>query len=240
MNPVDFLKNEVVKLFIQFNNNYGSFIDISLVNSALENIIVVDEHISNISDEVKTRMLVGAKALSGEGKIYINENVTIDVLFHEILHFITEKHMGLMVALDDSYTNEEKIKIIEKYGMNRACRQVEQLNESMTRFITELAIPDVEIKDSYKYGADALRRYFEGLLAANKDYSFMFNMYFKYENTDDIAEFKKSFGNDFEIFINNIEIANNFRFYLKRNERPIKVEELNSIIDNALNQSESR
>ena len=224
----------VRQLYERFNDDYGTFFDMNKVNDAIKNIVMINDDMSNIPSSVKTFFQKGAKGISGDNKIYIKSDVAIDVLFHEILHYITEDHRGVQIPLINTYSEEEIADEISKYGENRFIRQIEQLDESITRFITELAIPEAEIEDSYGYGANVIRDYYNSLADNGIKSDFIFDMYIN-GNQEDIEKFKGSFGEKFNIILDNIERANNFRLYIfKTPNNPIITEqELMEINDNA-------
>ena len=85
----------------------------------------------------------------------------------------------------------------------------------MTRFITELAIPEVEVSDAYAYGANFMNAYYEALLNNNIDPNFMFGMYFD-GNIDDMNKFKNSLGENLESVLDTIEKVNNKEIYVKK------------------------
>jgi len=225
----------VRQLYERFNLNYGNYIDINKVDDAIKNIIIVSD--TNVqSREIKTRFSRGAKAFCENGKIYIKEDISIDVLFHEILHYITDDHKGIQIPFVTSYSDEEIDELIDKYGENRFIYIIEQFDESMTRFITELAIPEVEINDSYQYGANVIRKYYEGLINNGSSVDFIFNMYLN-GNQNDFMKFKESFGNKFLDVLSAIEKANNVRYYLfkQSSDKTISNDEVDLIVNDAVN-----
>ena len=224
----------VKEAYIKFNLSYGNIIDMEKVDNALMNIRIANEELTNVPEGVKNRFTHMAKAVTDDDIVYVKEDVSPDVLFHEVLHAITNEDRGLQIPIFLSYTDEEAAEAQKAYGTNRWLRQIEQLNESMTRFITELAFPDVEIRDSYKYGADIMRKYYETLINNNIDPSFMLNMYL-HSNQDDAKRFKKSFGSNFKDFLNEIEKVNNIRFYVLKplNENNLPYEKMERMVEEA-------
>lgn len=225
----------VRKLYERFNTTYGNIIDMNRVNAAISSIQIVNSDKSNLPSIIKERLTSGADGIYWDGKIYIQNNISADLLFHEILHYITYEHRGVQIPLVSSYSEQQLGEKIVKYGENRFMRQIEQLDESMTRFITELAIPEAEISDSYAYGASVIRKYYNAVLAKEMDPSFMINMYIN-GNQEDMDKFITSFGEDFDDLLNTIERANNIRLYiLKKPNDSIKTsEQIENMVNNAV------
>ena len=232
---IDTIK-QVRNLYQRFNDNNGNIIDITKVDNALSNIIVVGDSMNNAPNIVREYFIHGSMAMDYEGKIYIKKDVSIDILFHEILHNISEEHIGISYPLLNVYDDKELDNQINKYGEDRTSRQIEQLNESLTRFITEQAIPEIEISDSYKYGAEAIRKYYDILINNGVDASFIYNMYIN-GNEEDVLKFKNSFGNKFIPFLEAIERINNVRFYILKKpiDPTLSSEELEQTIIDAAN-----
>lgn len=243
---IDFNKEYTLKetqdivyyLFERFNNNYGNIIDLNLVRNALNNI---ETNPNNYPEEVVSYFEHGAKGLYFEDKMYVKEGLKIDVLFHETLHFITKDHVGIKMPLLESYGDDKVDKLIDKYGMKKLLRIFDQLDESLTRFITELGIPEVKIEDAYEYGANYMRNYFNALNDNGVNPEFVLNMYLN-GNIDDVTKFRESFGSNFEAVLEAIERINNVRFYIltKPTDDVLKPEEVNKIILDAARNVNSR
>lgn len=201
----------VYKLFERFNENYGNMVDMSLVTEALNCVYV--EHRDVIPEEIKKEFKESYRGLESDGNIYLKENFTVDVLFHEVLHQITEIHHGLGFSLIKSYEDDEYTEMAKKYGTNTFYEQIVQLDESLTSFITVLAIPEIQIVDKYESGVIFFRDYWEKLTASNLNYTFLFRMYLQ-DSPSDGLKFKEAFGKDFEYVINTIEKANNKNRYI--------------------------
>ena len=252
------LKELVRLLYKRFNINYGNLIDMAKVEKALDSIILVEvdevtrkivavDRTKKVPSDAADRIRFGAKGLfendlnnPANNRIYIKSDVSVDVLFHKILHFITSEHLGIQDALSRAYDEDIKLKVlsgktkeeIKKYG-----RQVEQFDESMTRFITELAIPEANIKDAYRYGAKIIRNYYELVSNSGKDTDFIFNMYLNGEpdigDTESLEKFKQSFGNKFYDVLDSIEQVNNMKLYLPKLIHPMSPEAIAETIRNA-------
>ncbi|MBO4245379.1 MAG: hypothetical protein J5892_01410 [Bacilli bacterium] len=225
----------VRQLFERFNYNYGNLFDMAQVDQALASIILVNEDYSNISEErVINRFKCGAKAVQGEGRMYLTSKSTIDVIYHETLHQLTEATRGVSGLIAESYSEEEINEKITKIGENLLIRQIDQLNESFTRFMTELAIPEVTVHDAYQYGADVIRNYYNSLMAKEIDPFFVLEAYAK-GNQDDFNRIKNSFGDHFDEVLRNIEMDNNKGYYIfkKMPNTMISNEAMLTIIDEA-------
>lgn len=210
----------VHELYERFNENNNNMIDLNKVKEAINSI---ETNYDNFPDTVKEKFEDGAMGQFFEDKIYIKDDFKIDVLFHEILHFITRDHGGLKLPLCDTYTDADLKVYFEKYGRDKFADFIEQLDESMTRFITELAIPEIKISDSYKYGAKLIRTYYNGLIAKGKNPEFLFNMYLN-GDMDDILKFKNSYGRNFEDVMASIERINNVSHYVRKRPKTNVIE----------------
>ena len=231
----------VREAYIKFNLSYGNMIDMEKVDNALEKIKLVNEDLSNIPEGIRNRFTHMAKAVTDEDQVYVKKDVSPDILFHEVLHAVTAENCGLQIPIFQNYTDEEAEVAQKQYGTNRWLRQIEQLNESMTRFISELAFPDVEIHDSYAYGADIMRKYYGTLINNNIDPSFMLNMYLT-GNLDDAKRFKESFGTNFQTLLNEIEKRNNVRLYVLKplDESNMTYNDLVTMTEEAASNQKSR
>lgn len=240
-NSLDEIKELIKCLFERFNLNYENLISMDRVNDALYNIVIVNDKMSNVPTMIKEYFNHGAQGLYFEDKIYVKRNVSIETLFHEILHFITRKNGGIKFLLVNTYSDEEFNIQLKKYGESKFARMIEQLDESLTRFITELAIPEIEISDSYRYGADILKNYYNSLTNKELDSRFVLNMYLN-GSQEDLEKFKNSFGNKFEVILSSVEVLNNIRYYiLKKPKDPVlKYEEIISEVNNAVDRIDSR
>lgn len=229
---------EIVKeLFIRFNENYGNLFDIEAVNKALAGVILVNDDYSNITDkEVINELKRGAKAVQGEDRIYLTAKATIDTIYHEVLHQLTAEKCGVYYLLITSYIKEDLEKKAEAMGIRMFIRRDEQLNESFTRFMTELAIPEVTVNDAYQYGAFVIRKYYDSLIEKEIDPFFVLEAYAK-GNQEAFNRFKDSFGNNFDEVLRNIEMANNKGYYIfkKIPNTIISNEAMLAIIDEATN-----
>ncbi len=232
-------------LYERFNLSSGNLIDMNLVDKVISKAIEVKRDTwnkyENLPKEIRSAFVHGAKGISLDDQIYLLNDVSVDTIFHEILHSVTFEHKGVSKPLIDSCTEEEIGKLIDKYGEGRALRQIEQLDESMTRFITELAVPEAEINDSYAYGAGIIKKYYEGLLSNNIDPSFILNMYINGDESD-FMKFKNSFGDNFFKVLDMIERVNCVRFYVLKPpaEPEISKDEMDKIISDAIMQVEYR
>lgn len=232
------LTDVIYSLYERFNNNYGNLIDLNKVKEAINQI---ETNPNNFPDEIKYAFNHGYKGLYFNDKIYVKENLEVDVLFHEILHYITKEHGGIKYPLLESYEDDKLLYNFNKYGDDKFASFIEQLDESMTRFITEVSIPEVTIHDAYEYGAKLIKRYYDELLSKGINPNFLFNMYL-HGNMDDVIKFKDSFGDNFELVMESIERINNVRAYILNKPKTdvMKPEELDQAIINAVNKINTR
>lgn len=228
------------QLYERFNINYGNIISMDKVDEAINNIVLVNGDTSKLPQKVQESFRYGAKGTFGDKKIYIKSGVSIDTLFHEILHYITAEHMGLKHPILNNYSDQELAEQLNKYGENRFIRQIEQLDESMTRFITELAIPEITIKDAYKYGADVIRSYYDSVASKGGNPHFILSMYLN-GSVEDARKFKESFNGEFSFVIDTIEQWHNIMFYVSKPEEPkMTKEEVSLAIETATNKIKGR
>lgn len=227
-------KIEIVKqLFKRFNDNYGDFIDMNIADEAFSNTIIVTKY-DGLPKEIKLGFDYGNKGQYFEGKIYVKETEKIDTIVHEALHYITKENGGIVLPVAKSYDDDKYVENIKKFGENRTVEQVGQLNEAFTRFLTELIVPEIEIKDQYYFGAGCLRKLYGGLKASNLDTSFLFKMYFE-GTQDSVKKFMDSFGDDFYDLIDVIEQHHNMgHYFLKQKEPTISDEQVNLMIKKAV------
>lgn len=241
---IDFIKQTNItdkiiilrQLFERFNENHGNVIDMNLVEDAINNIVVIKEDLSNASSEAYRLLRYGAKGLCGDNKIYVKESVPLDTLFHETLHFISRESRGLVMPLYEAIGEEKIMALCEKYGENRVIEMLDQLNEAMTRYITELGIPEITPIDAYEFGALFFKAYNDKLVGKGLDNTFLLNMYI-YGDQEAMNRFKDSFGDDLIDVLNNIEMWQNaFRYLTKPNMRPtLSGKDLDGICEKAVN-----
>ncbi len=231
----------VKQLFARFNMNYGNIIDMKLIDDAINNIVIVKDDLSNVPSKIKKRYIYGAMGIFFENKIYVKKDVSIYVLIHEIIHFITKNTRGLAIPLATSYSEEEIVNNTKKYGEDRFVEQIDQLNEAMTKFIVELIIPEIQQKDAYEFGANALRIYSDKLSELGLDKDFLFLMYFN-GDMEAIKKFKDSFGDKFDELLDNLERWHNCQRYIMNPQmKPtIDYDNISAIIEEAVNSIGSR
>ena len=214
----------VIKLYERFNRNYGDLVNMDLVRDAVKNIIVVNDNLSNVPEEIKDSFIHRALAIQNDGIIYVKKDVSLDLLFHEILHFISKENLGVKYLYGNFYSYDEQMKMIKEMGLDIVLRQIDQLNESITRFITELGIPEIEIVDSYKFGADTIRKYYDYLISKGIDPSFILDMYLN-GNQEEFNRFITSFGDRANEFLKAIES--------QPKDKELTKEEVEIVIDEA-------
>lgn len=199
-NTLDEKKFLVYALYQRFNETYGNYVDLEKVKDALNSI------------EKKTIDIgLGVSAYQEDDKIYANDDVNINTLFHEVLHHITREHNGMAYSLIKAYSDEEFDECCNEFGEDRFISQIAMLNESFTTFITELAIPEIDYTNLYEFGTNFLRKYYSNLNNNGIDPSLLFVMYFS-DNPEIGLKFKQSFGSNFKALIDTIEKSNNSKY----------------------------
>ena len=222
-------KLELVRtLYKRFNDNYGNLIDMNIVEEAISNIVVANEDMSNIPADDKKLLENGMAAELSlvDNKIYIKNNTILLDLVHEILHYISKDHNGMIGPVVELYPDEVFAKNMKKFGEKRTVEQIAQLDESFTCFMAELIYPEFENKNRYRFGQKCIKKYYDGLTDNTVDGKFLFNAYIN----GDIKATKKfmdSFGDDFYDLIDVIEQNYNALYYIivKKQKNPSMSEE---------------
>lgn len=243
-NTIEEKKELTYALYQRFNERYGNLADMNLVKEALDNIVVKEEIDGPL----------GTTALFHDGKIDVKEDINISTMFHEVLHYITNEHNGVIFSLGYAFSDEELDRLADKYGEKKFREQLWTMDESFTTFITELAIPESDYKNIYEYGVSFLRNFYKELQDSNIDTFFILNMYFK-NSPEDGLKFMKPFGDNFEFIMSSIEKSNNSGYigviFRAKKENPnitaeeimgkiLTKEELKVLIDEAVSNMKTR
>lgn len=65
----------VKQLYERFNMNYGNLVDMTRIDNAINNMVVVKSDMSNVPYNIQRRIEHGARALNADGKIYVKSDV---------------------------------------------------------------------------------------------------------------------------------------------------------------------
>ena len=102
---------------------------------------------------------------SVDGNTYIKENCRVEVIVHELNHFlsINKKEPGLELITRKLLPNdiEKRLNIRFQGSRNEDIKNAysEALNEAVTLYITRKMLPELNVTDAYNYGATFLDSY---------------------------------------------------------------------------------
>jgi len=117
-------------------------------------------------EDIKQR-LIGLMAFNSsvDGNTYIKENCRVEVIVHELNHFlsINKKEPGLELITRKLLPNdiEKRLNIRFQGSTNEDIKNAysEALNEAVTLYITRKMLPELNVTDAYNYGATFLDSY---------------------------------------------------------------------------------
>lgn len=241
------IKCEMVRsIFLRAHNSkeLSEYFNNETLNNLFSNIIVCRNEESLKKHFLKTLDPQDRKNISyfdipeaftviADNKIYIKETAKIDVIVHELIHFISNKKnngSGIKDLAQLYYNNQKKLdtnKVLE----------IDSLNEAITHFITQLLIPEINVNDGYNYGASIIQKYYNMCKELNEKPNRVFDSYFK-GNINAFDSIIKDFGIYWDNLLSSINKKRFMAYYKEGSDKVFNEEEISNILNEIKNNYE--